>query len=250
MEGYFYEPNADDLNWFNFHSAYDNYIGAHFHRSTEILFVREGKMRVVINGVERILQAGDISVANGFDVHYYDGRGESLVYILLFGERYLSDAVFGGKCFENFLPFNEKHRLIFDFLDLCRDSLKDANLLLRQGFIDVVLGLLIKYNGLVESKHGETQTFARVLEYLDEHFNEDLHLESLAADFGYTKNYFSMLFNRYTGRHFREYLNELRIEKMNKLLKENKDITVTYAALTCGFNNLNAYYRTLKKKKS
>ena len=88
------------------------------------------------------------------------------------------------------------------------------------------------------------------MSYLDAHYMEDLKLDDLSSYFGYTKNYFSMLFNRLTGKHFREYLNELRVEKMNKLMTENKNMTVTYAALSSGFGSLNTYYRAIGKKKS
>lgn len=90
MQQYFYESDADELNYFNFHTAVCNCMSAHFHRSTEMLFVRDGAVRVGINGTERILTAGEFSVVNGYDVHYYESEGSSSVYVLLFGDSYIT----------------------------------------------------------------------------------------------------------------------------------------------------------------
>jgi len=250
MTEYLYEPNADELNYFNFHRAGCNCVSAHFHRSTEMLFVLEGEIRVVVNGVDRLLHAGDISVANSYDVHYYQSVGNSTVYILLFGDSYLNGSEFSGKCFENFLPACKKHELIFRFLRFYDENVTEPNFALRQGMVNIILGLIADCDGFSVKKRSESNTFVEVLTYLDLHYREDLTLEKLASHFGYTKNYFSMMFNKLTGKHFREYLNELRMEKMNKLMSENKNMTVTYAALTSGFGSLNSYYRAAGKKKS
>lgn len=251
MKEYFYESNADELNYFNFHRATWNCMSAHFHRSTEILFVEEGEIRVVINGVDRILHAGDISVSNSYEVHYYQSEKNSSVYVLLFGDSYFNESLFGEKCFENFLPATAKHDLIFRFLRFYYENMQQETApLVRHGMVEIILGLIADCDGLGDKKRNKSNTFAEVLLYIDTHYYEDLTLQSLSAQFGYTKNYFSMLFNKVTGKHFREYLNELRMEKMGKLMAENKNMTVTFAALTCGFGSLNSYYRALRKNKS
>lgn len=250
MQQFIYEPDSDELNYFNFHMAMCNCVSAHFHRSTEILFVREGSMRVAINGVDRLLKEGDISIANGYDVHYYQSAGNSSVYILLFGDNYFNEQYLGGKRFENFLPASAKRIEIFRLLDFYYENVKDPNPLLKQGLVSSVLGLIVEQNGMSDKKRDENSIFAEVLSYIDAHYMENLKLDTLASRFGYTKNYFSMLFNRLTGKHFREYLNELRIEKMNKTMMGDKKMTVTYAALSSGFGSLNSYYRAVLKKKS
>lgn len=140
--------------------------------------------------------------------------------------------------------------MIFRLLDFFYENFKDMNFLVRQGFIGSILGLVMESEGLIARKQNEPNDFIEVLSYIEAHCREDLKLEDLANRFGYTKNYFSMIFNKLTGKHFREYLNQLRIEKMNKLMSGDKDMTITYAALSSGFCSLNSYYRAVKKKKS
>ena len=247
MGEYFYEQDADELYHFNFHAAEKNFIAAHFHRSMELAFVRSGNMKVVINGEERILREGEISVANSYDVHYYDGDRNSSVYVLLFGDYYKSDAMLVGKCFDNFLLDREKNAVLFSFLDHIASMPEGLNDLLKKGTVNTVLGIISSIYGLKE-KREESKSFTEVLAYLEEHYREDISLEELSTRFGYTKNYFSTLFNRFTGTHLRTYLNDLRVEKVNKMVRNDKNITVTRAIFSCGFNSLNTYYRALNRK--
>ena len=250
MRDFFYEHDADALYHFNFHSAESNYVSAHFHRSMELAFVRKGSAKIVINSEEKILHEGEISFANGYDIHYYDGRGGSSLFILVFGDRYGSDPMLAGKRFDNFLTDRERNKILFEFLGRLPDDGRELNELLKKGIVNTVLGVLVDIYGLREKQAEEKYTFTEVLAYLEEHFREDITLEELAARFGYTKNYFSTLFNRFTGMHLRNYLNNLRVEKVNKLLESDKTLTVTNAVFACGFNSLNTYYRALRRKNS
>lgn len=249
MGDYFYEQNADELYHFNFHRAENNYVTAHFHRGIELAFVCGGSVRIVINGEERVLHEGEISVANGYDVHYYDGRDSSSIFVLLFGDHYKSDSMLAGKCFANFLTDREKNKVLFDYLGLIPQS-RPLNELLKKGIANTVLGLIVELYGLREKRTDEKYRFTEVLAYLEEHYREDITLDELSAQFGYTKNYFSTLFNRFTGTHLRNYLNDLRVEKVNKLVEDDKNITITGAVFSSGFNSLNTYYRALRRKNS
>lgn len=85
-----------------------------------------------------------------------------------------------------------------------------------------------------------------LLRYLDKHFTENISVESVAERFGYSKNYLSTLFNKYTGMRFSDYLNRLRIRETVKRM-ENSSVGITSVALDCGFNSLNTYYRAKQK---
>ncbi len=52
----FYENNADNNQYFNFHSATDNFIPAHYHGSREMIFVKKGNVKVIVNGHEKRLR--------------------------------------------------------------------------------------------------------------------------------------------------------------------------------------------------
>lgn len=69
-----------------------------------------------------------------------------------------------------------------------------------------------------------------------------------AETFGYSKNYLSFLFNKYTGMGFCDYLSRVRItEAMKRLSDEKNESGVTAIAMECGFNSMNTFYRARQK---
>lgn len=57
----------------------------HLHGHTEILFVRQGRIRVNIMGESRELKEGDCAVIFPQKIHSYHSPGGSLSWLLIFG---------------------------------------------------------------------------------------------------------------------------------------------------------------------
>lgn len=54
--------------------------------------------------------------------------------------------------------------------------------------------------------------FNNLLEYIDDHYSEDLNLENMANYMGFSKFHFSRLFKQYTDLTFNDYLHSRRLE--------------------------------------
>lgn len=85
-------------------------------------------------------------------------------------------------------------------------------------------------------------------DYLSDHCDENITLEGISEDKGFSKYHFSRLFKQFTGYTFYRYLNHKRIEKAEKLLMDDV-LRVSDIALSCGFNNLSGFIRMFKKIK-
>lgn len=84
------------------------------------------------------------------------------------------------------------------------------------------------------------------LDYIQQHFNDQLSLRDLAASSGFSEGYFCRSFKDFTGYTPFEYLNRIRIVKSCELLtRTNKKITEI--ASLCGFNNISYFNRTFSK---
>jgi len=243
----FYEKKADSGEYFNFHSARANVMPAHFHNNMEIIFVQQGTICVGINGVERVEKAGDIAVSNSFDVHYYRGSSDSLIFVLVFSGSYLKGESLDNTAFDNFLTPCADTPLLFDALKLFSTQVKPDDKYLRSALVNFVVGLLARNYGTRPVGRKDSGGFREILGYIQQNIKEDLTSDSLAKHFGYTKNYFSTLFNQFTGMHFRDYLNRIRLEKIADLIEKNPSMSITEAALDCGYKSLNTYYRALHK---
>ncbi len=73
---------------------------------------------------------------------------------------------------------------------------------------------------------------------------EDLSLEGVASQAGFSKYHFSRLFKQYTDSTFYKYLNQKRIE-FAKTLLQDPGVSVTEVAFKSGFSSLSAFLRCL-----
>ena len=77
--------------------------------------------------------------------------------------------------------------------------------------------------------------------------NEELSLEKVARECGFSKYYFSRIFKKYTGKTFKTYLIDLRINKAKDLLL-NSELPISQICYEIGFNDLSHFNRIFKKK--
>ena len=77
---------------------------------------------------------------------------------------------------------------------------------------------------------------------------EDISLDYLADQVGFSKFHFSRLFKEYTDYNFSDYLCIRRIKAAETLL-EDPDYSITEVALNSGFASISTFNRIFKQKK-
>ena len=87
----------------------------------------------------------------------------------------------------------------------------------------------------------------RVINYIDEHLEEPLHLHIMAEIAGFSPNYFSNLFTQEIGTNYIAYLTDVRLTRAKELLK-NTMSSVSEIALACGFNDESYFSRCFRQK--
>ncbi|MBQ4268105.1 MAG: AraC family transcriptional regulator [Clostridia bacterium] len=247
----FFEPAYDDRAY-NIYLTYATKLAeeAHFHSRFEFLYIADGEIEAVINGRTCLRTAGECVVVNPFEAHYYRQKSPSVhAYVLVVDDLYLSDfyRIYGKKRIvfdprKGLGVFGEKIRFYLDKW-IWDSDLEDV--LSNQAWLDLILSELIKVYGLRDVEAGKLSN-AEILKYIQDHYSEDLTMANVAEKMGYTKEYFSSVFNKLVGMNFRSYLNKLRLEKAKILLKD-KNRRVTDVVAEVGFSNTVMYYRALKK---
>ena len=86
----------------------------------------------------------------------------------------------------------------------------------------------------------------RAIEYIAQHYTEQLTVEIVAKHAGLCPQQFRKRFKQATGQTFRQYLTLRRIERAKELLATT-DRTVLAVSLDAGFQSLSAFYRAFRK---
>ena len=247
----FFEPAYDDRAY-NVYLTYATKLAeeAHFHSRFEFIYISDGELETVIDGRVCLRKAGDCIVVNPFETHYYRQKSQTVhAYVLVVDDLYLSDfyRIYGKKRigFDSRKTLGVSGEKIRFYLDkwIWDSNLNDV--LSNQGWLDLLLLELVKVYGLREIEAGKLSS-VDILKYIQEHYSEDLTMAKVAEKMGYTKEYFSSVFNKLVGMNFRSYLNKLRLEKAKVLLKD-KNRRVTDVIAEVGFANSVMYYRAAKK---
>ncbi len=153
------------------------------------------------------------------------------------------------------ITFSEpvKEQMKERILDLCNSHGFDSVL----SFLSILYDLAISRNQeLLASSTFKSEfeipkksrRIKKVVEYLQEHYQEDIMLSEVAQMVNMSNSAFSHFFKRRTQRSFSDYLIDIRIgHACRKLLETNHNISeICY---NCGFNNLSNFNRLFKKNK-
>ncbi len=77
--------------------------------------------------------------------------------------------------------------------------------------------------------------------------DEDITVESVTKELGYTRQYVSGRFHRVTGRLLSHFLKEKRLEKAARLLKAG-NLRVSQIARRCGFDSENYFRQQFRER--
>ncbi len=87
-----------------------------------------------------------------------------------------------------------------------------------------------------------------VINYIREHVTDDLPLEKLAHVAGFSPFHFHRIFKSLTGQTVNQFTTRLRLERAAALLKASPSLSITEAALDCGFGSVSSFSRSFKKQ--
>lgn len=248
----FYECEAEDLKRFYFAERGDYETTPHFHGAVEFHFVEEGEQEIIVDGQRRILRRGDGCFCDGFSVHQLPPLKEGKAFCLVFSAEFFapSFSFFGGKKPPTFFRF-ENFTLLHELYERC--SRKYANNEARYatfgGAVQLILSEIAESTPFVSYKtERKNSLVCSILQYAERHLNQDLSLTAIAKEFGYSHEHLSRILHKYLPETWASYVNRLRARRTEALLSNDPDLPVLSAALACGFDSPNTFYRAYKKE--
>jgi AraC-like DNA-binding protein len=229
----------------------DHENAPHFHRKLELMYVLEGEKKVMYDNVDYTLKQDQILLVDSYIMHNYYKSENSKQILVVIPNHLLKDyyLLYSNKRFKNCIVTNkyEAQMLKPTFAGLAS---RESNPLLNQGRIDLLIGQLIELLGIKDREVQFDQGLVEeVLAYIQEHYKDEIDLETLANHFNYSKYYFSRLFNGYLHTNITNYLSMVRLQAAIELLRRS-DMTVSDAALEAGFSSIQTFYRAGKRNYS
>lgn len=223
----------------------------HYHDTYEIYLHISGERKLFLNDICYTLRKGDLAIFKPFQLHYTES-GNTNCY-----ERYVLN--FAPKSLSFFLNEAEIH-MLFEKLDSCVIHLNNdqfqtlyryfkqitkfvehksflSQKLLYSAVFQLVMEIsdLPEINEVVTTQSIPTE-IAKVIHYINNHYQENIDLDSLSFHVHMSKYHFCRVFHQTTGATFLEYLYNVRLTKVHRLLFDTK-IPLKEIAMKTGFTS-------------
>lgn len=219
------------------------YFPSHLHKQIEIMVCFQGKMKVTCDFCTYELRSGDWLVVLPECEHSYVEAEDFKGAMMIFHPKLVSHlSLFFKK--KLIMPvIQEKDSLLTECMARLMElkSQPKAGALVK-GCLYVILGSLFEKCTFSENVSSGEPVMQKLLDYLAEHFTEEMTLHSLAEQFGLSHSYLSHLFQNKLGCSFLKYLHMLRVDYAGYLLK-NTDDTITEICYACGFSTQRTFNR-------
>lgn len=226
----------------------DHLAGPHFHKKLELLYNIKGTKIVTVGNVEYEMHPDNVMIVDSYQLHHYEpSDGEQMLLIL--------PVVY---C-EHFFSYRKNKILTTNVVtdaEYCREKIKPyfinavnyegVDMFTIQANVDMVLSAICAKAGLEDSPHYALEGVDDILAYIEQNYDKDLTLTNLANHFGYSKYYFSRMFNEMFHTSLNDYLSVTRLQHTFRYYDEH-ECSITTAALNSGFGSMPTFYRVLKK---
>ena len=97
-----------------------------------------------------------------------------------------------------------------------------------------------------ERRSLEDKPIRMAKQYIQEHYNEAISLETVSSEVGFNPAYFSTIFKKATGQNFMDYVKEVRINSAKDLLIHTS-LDVAEIAQSVGYSDIKYFSRLFRK---
>jgi YesN/AraC family two-component response regulator len=243
-----------------------------WHESLEIFYVLEGVGTFFIEDKRYEFKKGDLFVIGNYELHKSELiNGQMFKALIVMFDKNLSEVVdvkddidplkvfFDRPAdFSHQLTLGEElhEKIMFIFKQMINEvemtagpSPKGIAALLQWLLIELSrayenkkwINTVRKYNGL-----NFRNVVNKMLDYIDKHYKQDIHLESVAQELNVSASYLSREFKKSLGFSLIEFITSKRIRSARELLR-NTSLSVTDIASEVGYNNVTHFHWTFKK---
>ena len=246
MNNIFHQPDNSKSNYHYDSTIYkETYWAPHFHRNLELIYVIEGNLNLTISQEKAELKKGDFSLVLSNQIHSFESSKDSKVLVVVFSEDFVpkfASSIKGKQAKD--IKFNcskPVENLIKE--NLTKD---DTALYMKKACFYAVCSEFTENTEFEDRRDKSDFLMGELLDYIAEHYMENISLKLLSEKFGYEYHYLSRLLSKNYNINFKELLNRYRIEKALELLQDT-DMSITEVALKSGFQSIRNFNLIFKE---
>lgn len=241
-------------------------VAVHHHDFYEIYFFLNGRVEYRVEGKTYLLEPGDLLLINPRELHQpiVKPGGVYERIVLWIDKAYLESFSDKGtlltKCFDNASPTHTNilrpggiqrtkiTELLNDMIKECYGEGYGNTISATGSFLQfmVEINRLSLQSNLTAQPVKDTRLVAQVLSFINEHYNEELSLESLAGQFFVSKYHLSHEFSRAVGTSVYRYIMLKRLLNAKELLSAGE--SPGDVCHRCGFQDYANFYRAFKSE--
>lgn len=232
----------------------------HWHHSIEILIPILGDLDVWINNQKKLIKAGDIYIINSKDIHNVRGAEPTKPYkgyVLQINYDYMKscfskiDEIYFRQI-DNEESLRKIKLLIFEIIKTYDEedyhrSLKAKSYLLMLIYLLLSEQKEKRQQSTIIKSDRYRERMAEIVNYIEEHYKEELSIDDLANKFELSNGYLSKLFKDHLEVTPKDFITSVRLKNAyNDLL--NTDYPIIEIALNHGFPNIKSFNAIFKKE--
>ena len=240
----------------------------HSHPFFQMFFLVKGKLTHHINNTSADMAIGEMAIIPPNVVHFISLEDNPTYYSLSFNLSSFGNInTFNEKVISFLKSFEDKNKTIFPKTQISEDDILHIQSLFERihleyqkkeigyneaiiSYIILLITQFIRTYGIINTdiynntSYTSEQMVLNCIEYIDNHFTDNLTIEKVAQISALSKSTFCNCFKKITGMTFHNYLNECRIKHAIKLIKNNYKIVAVSSF--CGYNDFSTFSRNFK----
>ena len=235
-----------------------NILDLHWHERYELCQVLQNDCGFIVDGQMISARVGDIIAVNENVVHQFIiNSNDTHIRICQLPLKLVLNFKSGVKPLATHIRvediravagLEERINMLFSIMEQEKAEESTANNPFIQSLAVSVYFLLERHfsqpNGSF-SQDKELKDFYKIIEYVNDHFKEEITVELVAKQLFFTRGKITALFKKYAGEGLNDYTNKLRIKRANSLLLGG--MSITEAALESGFQSIRTFNNVYKQ---
>lgn len=250
MKELYYEIN----NGFRFFRSENLDFPFHLHDDVELIYCLKGSANAFCDDKEYTIKQGDFFLVFPKQVHYYyNSSADSDFFVIILNTKYLGDYT---SAFFNAVPESAlyhydcadiKDNVLLSLLHSAWDDYT-GNEQLSTVILQITLIIVKLLNRYSLQKHPSSERLVcKIVQYCSDHYSEMISVSDICENLNVSRSYVSHFFKNKLKIGFCDYINTLRLNDAEHLLKSTND-SVTSIAFRSGFSTLRTFNRVFLKK--